>query len=125
MFNWLSPKAKGDEGEARALQHLQQQGLKLVERNYRVGGGPRRPAGEIDLILRERDGTLVFVEVRQRRSTAHGGAAATVGSTKQARIVRAAQAYLLRFATPPHCRFDVIAIDGDELHWLKGAFDSG
>lgn len=125
MFNWLSPKVKGDEGEARALQHLRNQGLKLVERNYRVGGGPRRPAGEIDLILRERDGTLVFVEVRQRRSTAHGGAAATVGSTKQARIVRAAQHYLLRFATPPHCRFDVIAIDGDELHWLKGAFDSG
>jgi len=125
MFNWLSPKAKGDEGEARALQHLEQRGLKLVERNYRVGGGPRRPAGEIDLIMREADGTLVFVEVRQRRSSSHGGAAATVGSANQQRIVRAAHHYLLRFATPPNCRFDVVAIHGDELHWLKGAFDSG
>lgn len=115
----------GQEGEERALRHLQAQGLKLVERNYRVGGGPRRPAGEIDLILRDRDDCLVFVEVRVRRGAAHGGAAATVTAGKQRRIVRAAQTYLLRFASPPRCRFDVVAIDGDELHWLPGAFDAG
>jgi putative endonuclease len=112
------------EGEERALQHLLRHGLKLVTRNYRIGGGPSRPGGEIDLILRERDGTLVFVEVRARRSTAHGGAAATVGASKQRRLVRAAQHYLLQFATPPACRFDVVAIDGEQLQWLKGAFDT-
>ena len=125
MFGWLFGQRRGQEGEARALRHLQRQGLKLVERNYRIGGGPRRPAGEIDLIMRDRDGTLVFVEVRSRGSGQHGGAAASVDRTKQRRIVRAAQVYLQRYATPPACRFDVVAIEGDELHWLQGAFDSG
>lgn len=128
MLKWLTTRTTrqaGQEGEERALRFLEAQGLRLVERNYRVGGGPRRPAGEIDLILRDRDTTLVFVEVRARRSDRHGGAAATVTAHKQRRIVRAAQTYLLRFATPPICRFDVVAIDGDDLQWLRGAFDAG
>lgn len=128
LGRWLglgTTRETGDAGEARALAHLQAQGLKLVARNYRVGGGPHRPAGEIDLILRERDGTLVFVEVRWRRGDRHGGAAATVSRTKQRHLVHAAQHYLLQFATPPRCRFDVVAIDGDELQWLKGAFETG
>jgi putative endonuclease len=124
MFGWGSKKDTGDAGEARALAHLQRQGLVLVERNYRVGGGPRRPAGEIDLIVRDRDGTLVFVEVRARRSSAHGGAAATVDAAKQRRLVRAAQHYLLRFSSLPACRFDVVAIDGETLHWIQGAFEA-
>lgn len=128
LGRWLglgNTRAAGNAGEDRALAHLQAKGLKLLARNYRVGGGPHRPAGEIDLILRERDGTLVFVEVRWRRGGSHGGAAATVTSSKQRRLVRAAQTYLLQFATPPHCRFDVVAIDGDDLQWLKGAFEAG
>jgi len=80
---------------------LQRQGLTLVERNYRVAAGPRRRAGEVGLIVRERDGTLVFDEVRRRASSSHGGAAAGVGSTKQRSLVLAAQHYLMRFATPP------------------------
>lgn len=124
MFGWGSKKDTGDAGEARALAHLQRQGLVLVERNYRVGGGPRRPAGEIDLIVRDRDGTLVFVEVRARRSSAHGGAAATVDAAKQRRLVRAAQHYLQRFSSLPACRFDVVAIDGETLHWIQGAFEA-
>nr|WP_297350555.1 YraN family protein [uncultured Caldimonas sp.] len=118
----VTTKTVGDEGEERALAHLLRAGLQLVQRNYRVAGGPGRPAAEVDLIMRERDGTLVFVEVRQRRSASHGGAAASVTPTKQRRIVRAAQHFLLRLRTPPPCRFDVIAIDGDDLQWLKAAF---
>ena len=115
-------KARGDAAEARALAHLQRQGLTLVERNYRVARGPRARGGEIDLILRDRDGTLVFCEVRARAGLAHGGAAASVGHAKQRALVFAAQHYLLRFAVPPRCRFDVVAIDGDTLAWLPGAF---
>ena len=107
-----------------ALAHLQQHGLTLVERNYRVARGPRARGGEIDLILRERDGTLVFAEVRARRSAAQGGAAASVGAAKQRALVFAAQHYLLRFAAPPPCRFDVVAIDGDAVQWLRAAFDA-
>ena len=114
----------GEEAEARALAHLLHHGLALVERNYRVAGGPNARGGEVDLILRERDGTLVFAEVRARRSLSHGGAAASVGALKQRRLVFAAQHYLLRRQPPPPCRFDVIAIDGERIEWLKGAFDA-
>ncbi|HOB96352.1 MAG TPA: YraN family protein [Aquabacterium sp.] len=117
-------KAAGDAAEDRALAHLQQQGLRLVERNYRLAGGPHRPGAEVDLILRAPDGTLVFVEVRARAAGRHGGAAASIGTGKQRRIVRAAQHYLLRLAVVPPCRFDVVAIDGDALQWLPGAFDA-
>ena len=118
----------GDAGEARALAYLLQSGLTLVERNYRVAGGPRARGGEIDLILREPDGTLVFVEVRTRRSAAFGGAGASVGVVKQRRLVLAAQHFLRRFRSLPPCRFDVIALQGggasERIEWLRGAFDA-
>jgi putative endonuclease len=116
-------KAVGDAAEARALAHLQGQGLVLVQRNYRVARGPHARGGEVDLILRDaRDGTLVFVEVRARARTAHGGAAASVTTAKQRRLVYAARHYLLRLATLPPCRFDVVSVDGERIEWLRGAF---
>lgn len=117
-------KAIGDEAEALALAHLQRAGLALVERNYRVARGPRARGGEVDLILRERDGTLVFVEVRSRAATRHGGAAASIGAAKQQRIVLAARHYLMRWGSPPPCRFDVVAIDAGRVEWLRGAFEA-
>lgn len=118
-------KQVGDAAEDQALAHLQRHGLRLVERNYRVARGPRARGGEIDLILRDRDGTLVFCEVRSRRGTAQGGAAASVGAAKQRALVYAAQHYLLRLASPPACRFDVVAIDNGCIQWLPAAFDAG
>ncbi|MEO3693621.1 YraN family protein [Roseateles paludis] len=112
----------GSAAEDAALAHLRQAGLTLLERNYRVAAGPSRHAGEVDLIMRDRDGTLVFVEVRARASRSHGGAAASVTATKQRKLIYAAQHYLLRHASPPPCRFDVVAIDGGELQWLPAAF---
>jgi putative endonuclease len=119
-----STKAAGDAGEARALAHLLGQGLSLVRRNYRVARGPHARGGEVDLILRERDGTLVFVEVRARRGTAHGGAAASVSASKQRSLVFAAQHFLRTQPVLPPCRFDVIAIDGERIEWLRAAFDA-
>jgi len=120
----MTPKLAGDRAEALALAHLLRHGLSLVSRNYRVARGSRARGGEIDLIVRERDGTLVFVEVRARRDTAHGGAAASVTARKQQRIVLAARHYLARLPQCPPCRFDVVAIDGDALQWIRGAFDA-
>ncbi len=117
-----STKAVGDDAESLALCWLQARGLVLVQRNYRVARGPRARGGEIDLILRDRDGTLVFVEVRARRNTDRGGAAATVGAAKQRALIFAAQHYLMRFDALPPCRFDVVAIDGGRVEWLAGAF---
>lgn len=107
--------------EDRALTHLQAAGLRLVTRNYRT---PGRGGGEIDLVMRAPDGTLVFVEVRSRASTSHGGAAASIGSVKQRRIVFAARHYLLRLPAPPPCRFDVVLLEPQGLQWLQGAFDA-
>jgi len=116
--------ATGAAAEDRALAWLQQRGLTLVRRNYRVARGPGARGGEIDLILREADGTLVFCEVRARASDRHGGAAATVGAAKQRALVFAAQHFLLTVPRLPPCRFDVLAIDGSEVEWLRGAFDA-
>jgi putative endonuclease len=95
-----------------------------VQRNYRVAAGPRARGGEVDLILRERDGTLVFVEVRARKTAGYGGAAASISAGKQRSIVLAAQHYLRAFASPPACRFDVVAIEGERIEWIRGAFDA-
>jgi putative endonuclease len=117
-------KARGDAAEALALAYLQGQGLTLLARNYRVALGPSRRAGEVDLIMRECDGTLVFIEVRARADTRRGGAAASVTPTKQRHVLRAAQHYLQRLNVLPPCRFDVVALDGGQLEWLRGAFDA-
>jgi putative endonuclease len=117
--------ASGRAAEAQAWAHLQRAGLALVARNYRIARGPHARGGEVDLICRDRDGTLVFVEVRARADLRHGGAAASVGAAKRARIVFAAQRFLAAWRGPlPPCRFDVVAIDGDRLEWLRGAFDT-
>jgi len=116
-----STKRIGDAAEDEALQYLQAQGLRLVMRNYRP---PGRGGGEIDLIMQDPDNTLVFVEVRKRKSTRHGGAAASVSRVKQRRIVFAAQFYLLKLRTLPPCRFDVVEVTPDGLAWLKAAFDA-
>jgi putative endonuclease len=117
-------KTLGDAAETRALAWLVARGLRLVQRNYRVAKGPGAAGGEIDLIMRDSAGTLVFVEVRSRRSSAQGGAAASVTAAKRARIVRTAQHFLARQASMPACRFDVVTIDGERIEWLPAAFDA-
>ena len=125
MFKARAGSRPGEAAEDRALQWLQGKGLTLVQRNYRVARGPQARGGEIDLILREPDGTLVFVEVRARAGVAHGGAAASVTPAKQRSLRLAAQHFLLQLPVLPPCRFDVLAIDGERLQWLQGAFDGG
>lgn len=124
-----STKAVGDAAEDAALAHLQAAGLRLVARNFRT---PGRGGGEIDLIMREPGGTLVFVEVRRRKSASHGGAAASVGAIKQRRVIFAARHYLMRLTSTPPCRFDVVVVQGDanghqalpSLDWIRAAFDA-
>ena len=114
-----SSKRKGDEAEDEALAFLQNQGLQLLQRNYRT---PGRGGGEIDLIVRDPQGTVVFVEVRSRSRAGHGGALASIGATKRQRIVYAARCYLSRMKHLPACRFDVVVVQSGELQWIKAAF---
>jgi putative endonuclease len=118
----VSTKDEGDAAEDRALAHLLRQGLRLVARNYRT---PGRGGGEIDLIMRDADGTLVFVEVRKRAGRGFGGAAGSIGWEKRRRVVFAARHYLLRLRQPPPCRFDVISMENGALQWMRAAFDAG
>ena len=115
-------KQAGDAAEDEAQRYLQKQGLRLLQRNYR---SPGRGGGEIDLIMGTPDGTTVFVEVRSRASSAHGGAAASISYFKQRRIVFAARHYLSRLQRTPPCRFDVVLVEPSGVQWLKAAFDAG
>ena len=121
-------KRRGDAAESLALAHLIKAGCTLVQKNYRT---PGRGGGEIDLIMQAPDGTLLFVEVRQRSGQSHGGAGASIGGIKQQRIIFAARHYLMRCKSPPPCRFDVVLVQGAlavpqsvEIEWLRAAFDA-
>jgi putative endonuclease len=105
---------KGAAGEALAADHLERQGLLVLERNFRVH------SGEIDLVCRDR-GTIVFVEVRLRNRGDFGGAAASITPQKQARLTLAARHWLARHGEQP-CRFDCVVIDAGKLEWIRDAF---
>ncbi len=116
-------QAAGENAEARACDYLRQQGLQLLERNYRCR------QGEIDLIMRHGDYT-VFVEVRYRRDTRFCSGAETVDRRKQQKLVNAASHYLQRhrrLAQQP-ARFDVISMsrqaDAVHIEWIQDAFQT-
>ena len=110
-------QARGAEAEDRAASFLAQQGLDIVARNYRTR------FGEIDLIARD-GAVLVFVEVRMRSSEGFGGAAGSIDSRKQSRIVAAARQFLAGLTREPPCRFDVVTLEGGAPKWLRGAFEA-
>jgi putative endonuclease len=110
--------AVGGDKERLAADYLQAQGLRLIARNHRCR------FGEIDLVMGDA-GALVFVEVRYRGSSRFGTAAETVDRHKQRRLAAAADHYLQGHPTVLPCRFDVVAIAGqDRIEWFKNAFST-
>ena len=121
--------SSGASAESLACRYLNRQGLKIIERNYRT------QRGEIDIIARD-ENTLVFVEVRLRTNTGFGSAAQSIDTRKQARLISAAQHYLLKtgLTDAQPCRFDAIcmsAVDADtakvdssnsHIDWIRDAF---
>jgi putative endonuclease len=108
----------GARAESVAQQHLLEHGLKLVNANVACA------QGEIDLIMLDGE-TLVFVEVRWRKSQAYGGAAVSVTPHKLAKLMRACEMFLQHepvWRQYP-CRVDVLALQGDlnapTIEWLK------
>ena len=101
-----------------AAEFLRNQGLRILEKNFRCRNG------EIDLIAR--DGKyLVFIEVKYRKNQGSGSPFAAVGKQKQRTIIKVALFYLIRhgFQDDIPCRFDVVGIDGEEIRWIKNAFE--
>ena len=114
-------RKQGGNVEALACAFLQKAGLRPIAANagFRLG--------ELDLVMRDGD-TLVFVEVRYRRSASFGGGAASVDAGKRRRIVFAAEQFLAAHRDAAHspCRFDVMDASGDidapVFEWLRDAF---
>jgi putative endonuclease len=118
------PTDTGRQAEQLACRFLQQHGLELVTRNYHCR------LGEIDLIMRDST-SLVFVEVRFRRSCRYGSPAETVTRSKQQRLVNTARHYLARHPALQQLasRFDVISMTADgpepQIQWIPDAFYCG
>lgn len=120
LFNEIKNKAshllRGEKAEDQAHRFLLAQGLKPVRRNFRC------KQGELDLIMMD-GSTLVIVEVRFRQSNRFGGAAESVTSVKQSRIIAATHTYLSTINQYGPIRFDVIAMSGSGgIEWIKNAF---
>jgi putative endonuclease len=111
----------GMRGEDLACETLVKAGYQIIGRNVRC----RR--GEIDVIAWDQ-GTLCFVEVRTRQTTANGHPLETVNSTKQGKLVSSAQAYMDQWEGPwPELRFDVIGVvmdEGPSQTLVKEAFEA-
>lgn len=111
----------GSEYENKAVLYLESKGYTILERNYY----DKYRRSEIDLIAKEGN-QLVFIEVKYRGSLKMGDPAEAVNSCKQQRIRRAAQDYLYRRCEKQEqdisCRFDVVAILGQEIRLIQNAF---
>ena len=108
--------------EDLALRYLQQHDLTLLERNF------RSRFGEIDLIMQENN-TIIFVEVRSRKSTAFLHPAETVDHSKRNKIRRTSQVFMQKTCAGNRYdwRFDVITLIGRkenemQIDWIKAAF---
>ena len=112
-----SNRAIGARKEELAVQYLKQQGIQVLEQNYRCR------QGEIDIIARE-ENYLLFVEVKYRSTVQHGYPAEAVTRKKQQKIRRVAEYYQYRMQLPENTpvRFDVIAILGTEIQYIRNAF---
>lgn len=117
----LSRLAIGRSGEQSAERFLHDKGLRLVTRNHRC------TAGEIDLIMSDGE-TLVFVEVRRRKTSDYGSPLETVSAAKQRKLIAAAQHFVMsqKISSRRALRFDVIGIisngTGETIEWIQNAF---
>lgn len=106
---------KGKTGEDKAAAFLKKKGYAVNARNYRA------KTGEIDIIA-EKDGTLVFVEVKTRDTDTYGAGFESVRQAKQNKIIRTAQYYIMQNNVEKLCRFDVISIDDNKITHIENAF---
>ena len=110
----------GRRGERAAEKYLKRNGYRIVARNFRASGA------EIDLVAIDGE-TLVFVEVKTRRSRAAGAPEESVDARKQLRMRRAAEAFSVRYRVGEReLRFDIVAVDAAGKHLgielLRNAF---
>ena len=113
----MNKRKLGTEKEEAACGYLEQNGVRIAERNFRCR------QGEIDIIGYDGE-YLVFFEVKYRKNDAKGSASQAVGVRKQQKICSVSDYYRMIHRCPDNTpiRFDVIAIDNDKIEWLQNAF---
>lgn len=113
----MNTRKIGTDKETLAAEYLSARGMRIVERNFRCR------QGEVD-IIGHHDGYLVFVEVKYRKNAEKGTALEAVDIRKQRRICRTADfyRYLHRCGENTPVRYDVLAIQGEEISWIPNAF---
>jgi putative endonuclease len=105
----------GAAAEEQACRVLRAKGYLIVARNWRTR------FGEIDIVARDGE-VLVFVEVKARSGSGYGGAEGAVGPAKQRRMIAAAKAFLAANRCELASRFDVVAMEGNDVRILRDAF---
>ncbi len=101
----LNSSSTGHEGEELAAQFLIDNGMKIINRNFRFG-----KVGELDIVARDGE-TLVFVEVKYRKSLEYGEPETGITPNKKRQLKKIAEAYLyINEVSDTDCRFDVVAI---------------
>ncbi len=105
----------GNQGEILAVMYLKSQGYTILETNWRFD------KAEIDIIAQNEE-TLVICEVKTRSSKAFGKPETFVTDAKQKLLIKAAEAYIQEQQLDLDTRFDIIAITGDDLEHIEGAF---
>lgn len=116
-MNPVNKRKIGNSYEDLACEHLENEGMFIRARNYRVR------IGEIDIIAQDGD-VLVFVEVKYRSYMDFGGAAFAISPAKQRTIRKVAQWYMVQFHISPdtYCRFDAVLIDGSDISHIRNAW---
>lgn len=111
----MNRRKKGISYEEIATRYLNDQGIRIIKKNYRIR------QGEVDLIG-EDTSHLIFFEVKYRNNSKYGNPYEAVSLQKQKRICKAAEAYLLRYGSDRQIRYDVISILDQQISWFKDAF---
>lgn len=113
----MNKRKTGSDWEQRAAEFLRRRGVRILEMNFRCR------QGEIDLVGRQ-DDCLIFAEVKYRSSTQMGYASEAVNYHKMRQICRVGDFYRIHKKIPADTpiRYDVIAIQGEEIQWIRNAF---
>ncbi len=113
----MNTRQAGGEGEDLICAYLQEQGMKILKRNFRFG------RDEIDIVAKDGD-TIVFIEVKARQDAQKGHPEEAVTRAKQRAIIFAAKGYLkINKLYDSRVRFDVAAVLGTQINYIRAAFD--
>lgn len=112
----MNRKKTGTAYEEIAANYLQEKGIRIIEKSYRIS------QGEIDLIGEDAE-NIIFIEVKYRKTASYGQPWEAVSIHKQKKICNVARQYCYKRKIKKQIRFDVISICAEEIIWFQNAFE--